>query len=174
MTGRVAAGLGGALAIASSLLLPFHTAGGYGRWIAGLFLVAAVLLSVASIDRASGFARDGRGRILRNLALLGAAGLVTGGAGLVGDVMERAFVTWEIVAVVATAVWWVALGVLGKARRVRVASLIAAALAVVAIVLHFTWEAQANAVPVRFAYVVWGPWGLVLASAPVSRPSGAA
>lgn len=163
--GRGAAGLGGASALAATVLLPFHLGGGLGTAIAAGFLAAGLLLGVASVELAARFPRDGRGRWLRNWAVLGAAGFAVSGAGLVADVVESPMVTAELVAVVAVAAWWVAAGrALASARPWFAGfSYLAALSAVAALAGQVVWEPAAGAVPARFAYALWGPWGLWLA-----------
>lgn len=167
------AAAGGMLALAASMLLPFHLGGGFGTWITAGFLTGGVLLGMASIAFAMRFPREGA-RMLRNWAVLGAAGFAVGGAGLLADVVERPIVTAEIVAVVAVAVWW---GAVWKrlegesvGRWFGRFSLLCAASALAAFVGQLVWEPPAGAVPVRFAYVLWGPWALWLAVDLVRRP----
>ncbi|HUP18340.1 MAG TPA: hypothetical protein VM778_00140 [Gemmatimonadota bacterium] len=159
--------LGGLLTLAATVLLPFHLGGGFGTLIAIGFLAGGLLLAAASIGFAGSFPRDSGGRWLRNWALLGAAGFAVSGAGLVGDVVDRARVSAEIVAVVAVAAWWLAVG-----WRLRAAkpgrgfgrfSLLCALASVAALAAEVAWEPPAGAVPARFAYLLWGPWGLWLA-----------
>ena len=168
-TGKVGAGAavaGGLAALAGSALLPFHGGGGLGEWIAGLFFVAGLALALASIELASRAPRTGSDRTgLRSWASLGAAGFVVGGAGLMGDVLERPIVAAEIAGVAAVAAWWVASGRAlrgGPAARLGTLSLVLAGLAMGALALQLAWSAPAGAVPARFAYTLWGPWGVWL------------
>lgn len=164
-----AAFVGGLSAIAGSALLPFHAEGGLGTWIAGLFLVAGLALAVATIELASRASRlAGEGVGIRSWAALGAAGFVVGGAGLVGDVIDQPIVAAEIAGVVAVVAWWVTAGRAlrsGPASALGAFSLLLAALALGALALQLVWEAPAGAIPARFAYVLWGPWGLWLGAA---------
>lgn len=161
----LAAATGGAAALAASVLLPFHLGGGLGDAIAGGYLLAGLLLALASIGFAARFPR-GTGA-LRSWAVLGAAGFAVGGAGLVADVVERPIVGWELAGVGAVAVWWTAvwwrLRGSGRGRWFGRFSLLCAASAAAALVGQVVWEPPAGAVPARFAYVLWGPWGLWLA-----------
>jgi hypothetical protein len=154
--------LGGMLSLAATLLLPFHLAGGLGVLVAGGFLAGGIALAIASL------ALGGRLRVpaARVWALLGAAGFVISGAGLVGDVVEHAFVHAEVVAVAAVALWWVVVwrGLRGRTLFAGF-SLLCAACAVGSLIGQVVWEPPAGAVPARFAYVLWGPWGLWLAAA---------
>ncbi len=154
--------LGGLLALAGTVLLPFHLGGGLGALITAGFLMGGVALAVASVTLA------GRLRVPGAWlwAILGAAGFVVSGLGLWGDVIERPLVRAEIAAVAAVAAWWLAVwrGFRGRSRFAFF-SLLCAACAVGAIVGQYVWEPPAGAVPVRFAYVLWGPWGLWLAAA---------
>lgn len=174
--GATSAIVGGLAALAASALLPLHAGGGMGTWIAGLFLVAGLALALASIELASRAARRGREREgvgLRSWATLGAAGFAVGGAGLVGDVVEQPIVAAEIAGVVAVAAWWLTAGRTlrcGPASALGTFSLLLAALALVAIALQLAWDAPAGAVPVRFAYVLWAPWGLWLGAALLRHP----
>jgi len=151
--------LGGLLSLAATVLLPFHLGGGLGTLIAVGFFGGGLALAIASLSLA------GRLHVPAAIvwALLGAAGFAVAGAGLVGDVVERPFVDAEIAAVVALAVWWAAVwrGLRGRTKLAGF-SLLCAACAAGAIVGQFVWEPPAGAVPVRFAYVLWGPWGLWL------------
>ena len=162
--GRGAALWGGLTALAATILLPFHLGGTFGTAIAALFMAGGLLLALASLRLANAL----RGRLIAASlwALAGAAGFFVSGAGLIGDVVERPFVTAEIAAVAAVAVWWLAVG-WGFRGRARFAffSLLCGACAAGAIVGQYVWEPPAGAVPVRFAYVLWGPWGLWLAAA---------
>lgn len=158
------AGLGGLLSLAATVLLPFHLGGGLGTWIAVGFLLGGLLLAGASI----GFAGSGGGGWLRFWAVLGAAGFAVSGVGLVGDVVDRPWVDAEIAAVVAVAVWWTA--VWWRLRGERPGrgfgcfSLLCAVSSLAALAAEVAWEPPAGAVPARFAYVLWGPWGLWLAA----------
>lgn len=172
MIGAGAAVLGGLAALAASALLPFHAGGGMGAWIAGLFLVAGLALALASIELASRAPRS-EGVGLRSWATLGAAGFAVGGAGLVGDVIGQPIVAAEIAGVVAVAAWWLKAGRAlraGAASALGTFSLLLAALALVALALQLAWDAPSGAVPARFAYVLWAPWGLWLGAALVRRP----
>ena len=155
--------VGGLLSLAATVLLPFHLGGVYGTAIGFLFLAGGILLAVASLPLGGMIAE--RVSSARLWALLGAAGFVVSGAGLVGDVIEQPFVRAEIAAVAALAVWWVVVW-WGLRRRTLFAgfSLLCAMCAVGALVGQVVWEPPAGAVPARFAYVLWGPWGLWLAA----------
>lgn len=170
--GRVGAGaaLGGGLAaLGGTALLPVHAGGGFGAWIAGLFLVAGLALSGASLDLGSRAPRaSGDGAGLRSWAALGAAGFVIGGAGLVADVVDHPIVAAEIAGVVAVAAWWVTAGRAlrrGPAAALGTFALVLAALALAALALQIAWDAPEGAVPARFAYALWGPWGVWLSIA---------
>jgi hypothetical protein len=180
LVGASAAFAGGLAALAASALLPLHAGGGMGTWIAGLFVVSGLALALASIELASRAPRRaGEGVGLRSWAVLGAAGFAVGGAGLVGDVIEQPIVAAEIAGVVAVAAWWLTAGRAlraGSASALGTFSVLLAALALVALALQFAWDAPEGAVPVRFAYVLWAPWGLWLGTALLRhpRPLGAA
>ncbi len=158
--------IGGALALASTVLLPFHLGGGFGAVIAVGFLAGGAMLGLASIRFAGSLAGGGG---LRVAATLGAAGFVISGAGLLLDVVARAYVPVEIAAVVAVAVWWLAVGWRLRAARPGRGfgrfSLLCGTAALAALAAEIAWEPPAGAVPARFAYVLWGPWGLWLARA---------
>ncbi|MGH7588805.1 MAG: hypothetical protein ACRELU_09450 [Gemmatimonadota bacterium] len=169
--GALAAGAGGLCALAASALLPFHAGGGLGGWIAWLFFAAGLLLAAASMAFAGRFPRHGSGG-LRSWAVLGAAGFAVSGYGLVGDLIESPLVTGEIAAVVALGLWWGAVGVLGRSRAPKFAafSFVCAAGAALSLLTQFVWTSPpAGAIPVRFAYVLWAPWGLALAAALADR-----
>lgn len=158
--------LGGAAALAATVLLPFHPGGGLGTLIAIGFLAGGVLLALASIDLATRLPRDSGGRWMRNWATLGAAGFFVAGLGLVGDVVERPYVHAELAAIAATAAWWAAVWWFLRNRRPKWFarfSLLLAVASIVALVGQVVREPPAGAVPARFAYVLWGPWGLWLA-----------
>lgn len=163
-TWRAAAALGGLLALAATVLLPFHVGRGLGTPIAAGFLAGGMALAIASLAVAR--AIHPRVRVALLWALVGAAGFVVSGAGLVGDVLERPFVQAEIAAVAAVAIWWIVvwLGFRGQTLFAGF-SLLCAVCAMAAIVGQYAWEPPAGAVPVRFAYILWGPWGLWLAAA---------
>jgi hypothetical protein len=158
---RAYAFLGGLLSLAATVLLPFHLGGGLGALITAGFLMGGVALAAASLALARSLRVPGAFL----WALAGAAGFVVSGAALWGDVIERPFVIGEIAAVAAVAVWWLAVwrGLRGRTRLAGF-SVLCAACAVGALVGQFVWEPPAGAVPVRFAYVLWGPWGLWLAA----------
>lgn len=169
--GALAAGVGGLSALAASALLPFHAGGGLGGWIAWLFLAAGLLLAAASMAFAARFPRYGSGGF-RSWAVLGAAGFVVSGYGLVGDLIESPLVLGEIAAVVALGLWWGAVGILARSRTPKFAalSLLCAAGSLISVLIHFLWsDPPAGAVPVRFAYVLWAPWGLALAAVLADR-----
>ena len=171
--GALAAGAGGLSALAASALLPFHAGGGLGGWIAWLFLAAGLLLAVASMAFAGRFPRHGSGG-LRSWAVLGAAGFAVSGYGLVGDLIESPLVTGEIAAVVALGLWWGAVGVLGRSCAPKFAtfSLVCAAGAALSLLIQFAWTSPpAGAIPIRFAYLLWAPWGLALAAVLADRSS---
>ena len=67
---------------------------------------------------------------------------------------------------IAVAAWWLVVW-LGLRRKTLFAgfSFLCAACAVASLVGQVVWEPPAGAVPARFAYVLWGPWGLWLAAA---------
>lgn len=159
------AALGGGAALAATVLLPFHLGGGLGTAIAIGFAIGGVFLGLASLATGRRFSRAGGGW-MRAAAALGAAGFVVSGLALVGDVVERPFVTGEVAAIAATAVWWAVVGRRTRREGTRFAgfSLLAAAGAGVALLGQVVWEPPAGAVPARFAYVLWGPWGLWLAA----------
>jgi hypothetical protein len=162
----LASGAGGVCALAASALLPFHAGGGLGGWIAWLFFAAGLLLAAASMAFAARFPRHRRGG-LRSWAVLGAAGFAVSGYGLVGDLIESPLVTGEIAAVVALGFWWGAVGVLGRSRAPRFAafSLLCAVGAALSLLIQFAWASPpAGAIPIRFAYILWAPWGLALAA----------
>lgn len=170
--GALAAGAGGLLALVASLLLPFHAGperlGGVplGTWIAWIFLAAGLLLAAASMAFSAHFPRHRSGG-LRSWAVLGAAGFTVSGYGLVGGVIERPLVTGEIAAVVALGLWWGAIGLLGRSRAPKFAvfSAVCAAGAAACLLTQLLWTTPpAGAIPVRFAYVLWAPWGLALAA----------
>jgi len=160
---RGAALLGGLLSLAATVLLPFHLGGTFGNAIGFLFLAGGIMLALASLSL-GGELRE-RVPAARLWAVLGAAGFVVSGAGLVGDVIEQPFVRAEIAAVAAVAVWWTLVG-WGLRRRTLFAgfSLLCAMCAAGALIGQVVWEPPAGAVPARFAYVLWGPWGLWLAA----------
>lgn len=111
--------------------------------------------------------------MLRSWATLGAAGFAIGGAGLMGDVIEQPIVAAEIAGVVAVAAWWLTAGRAlraGPASGLGTFSLLLAALSLVALALQFAWDAPEGAVPLRFAYVLWAPWGLWLGAALLRHP----
>lgn len=175
--GTLAAGAGGLSALAASALLPFHAGGGLGAWIAWLFLAAGLLLAGASMAFAASFPRHGSGG-LRSWAVLGAAGFAVSGYGLVRDLIESPLVMGEIAAVVGLGLWWGAAGVLGRSRAPKFAafSLLCAVGAALALLTQLVWTSPpAGAIPVRFAYVLWAPWGLALAAVLAERglPSSA-
>jgi hypothetical protein len=174
VVGAGAAFAGGLAALAASALLPLHAGGGMGTWIASLFLVSGLALALASIELASRAPRHAsRGVGLRSWATLGAAGFAVGGAGLVGDVIEQSIVAAEIAGVVAVAAWWLTAGRAlraGPASALGAVSLLLAALALVALALQFAWDAPEGAVPLRFAYVLWAPWGVWLGAALLRHP----
>jgi hypothetical protein len=164
--GALAAGAGGLCALAASALLPLHAGGGLGAWIAWLFFAAGFLLAVASMAFAGRFPRH-ESSGLRSWAVLGAAGFAVSGYGLVGDLIESPLVTGEIAAVVALGLWWGAVGVRGRSRAPKFAafSFVCMAGAALSLLTQFVWTSPpAGAIPVRFAYVLWAPWGLALAT----------
>ena len=174
--GAVAALLGGIAALAGTILLPIHAGGGLGAWIAGSFLFAGLALALASIDLGSRAPRSEPERAdrIRSWAALGAGGFAIGGAGLVADVIEHPIVSAEIAGVLAVAAWWVQSGRAlrrGSAGGLGAVSLVLAALALLALVLQLAWDAPAGAVPARFAYVLWGPWGVWLAASLRRNPA---
>ena len=171
--GALSAGAGGACALAASALLPFHAGGGLGGWIAWLFLAAGVLLAAASMAFAARFPRHGSGG-LRSWAVLGAVGFAVSGYGLVGDLIESPLVAGEIAAVVALGLWWGAVGVLGRLTVPKFAafSLVCAAGAALSLFVQLVWTSPpAGAIPVRFAYILWAPWGLALGAVLADRDS---
>lgn len=174
--GALAAAVGGLSALAASALLPFHAGGGLGGWIAWLFLAAGLLLAAASMAFAARFPRQGSCG-LRSWAVLGAAGFAVSGYGLVGDLIESPLVTGEIAAVLALGLWWGAVGALGRSRVPKFAalSIACAAGAALSLLTQFVWSSPpAGAIPVRFAYVLWAPWGLALAAVLADRRGAAA
>ena len=169
--GALAAGAGGILALVASVLLPFHAGGSQvaglpaGTWIAWLFLASGLLLAAGSMAFAARFPRHESGG-LRSWAVLGAAGFAVSGYGLVGDVIERPLVAGEIAAVVAVGLWWGAVGAFAREHSSKLAafSLLCAAGAAGALLTQYVWSSPpAGAIPARFAYVLWAPWGLALA-----------
>ncbi|MGH7558532.1 MAG: hypothetical protein ACREMD_12295 [Gemmatimonadota bacterium] len=178
--GALAAGIGGLSALAASLLLPFHAGSArlagveLDAWVAWLFLAAGLLLAGASMAFAARFPLHGSGG-LRSWAVLGAAGFAVSGYGLVGDLIESPLVMGEIAAVVALGLWWGAVGLHGRpqAPKFAVFSLVCAAGGAVSLLIQLLWTTPpAGAIPVRFAYVLWAPWGLALAAV-LSRPGNA-
>jgi hypothetical protein len=64
---------------------------------------------------------------------------------------------------------------LGRSRAPKFAtfSLVCAAGAALSLLIQFAWTSPpAGAIPIRFAYVLWAPWGLALAAVLADR-SGA-
>lgn len=178
--GALAAGIGGLGALAASLMLPYHAGSArlaeveLDAWIAWLFLAAGLLLAGASMAFADRFPRHGSAG-LRSWAVLGAAGFAVSGYGLVGDLIESPLVMGEIAAVVALGLWWGAAGAIGRARAPRFAvfSILCAIGAAASLVIQVLWTAPpAGAIPVRFAYLLWAPWGLSLAVV-LKRPASA-
>lgn len=169
--GALAAAIGGLAALAASLMLPFHAGSArlagieLGAWIAWLFLAAGLLLAGASMAFAARSPRHASAG-LRSWAVVGAAGFAVSGYGLVGDLIESPLVMGEIAAVIALGLWWGAAGVVGRSRAPKFAvfSILCAIGAAASLLTQVLWTAPpAGAIPVRFAYVLWAPWGLALA-----------
>lgn len=160
------AAIGAIFALLATILLPMHAGGGHGGWIAAGFLVAGVALAIASVGLGRQVTMNDRDGF-RSLATLGAAGFVVSGAGLLADVVWHPIVTSEVVAVMAVGLWWAAVWWRSKGHaRLAGFSLVCAVLVAVALVTQFTWRSvPPGVVPARFAYVLWGPWGLWLAAA---------
>ncbi len=153
---------GGLLALAATVLLPFHLGGGFGGWIAAGFLAGGFALGLASLALAKRFPR--RAVAFRSWAVIGAAGFLTSGAALLADVLDHRAVAAEVTAIVATAVWWVVVWRrLAGETRFADFSLLCAVSAGAALVAQALGLSPPGAVPARFVYVLWGPWGLWLA-----------
>ncbi len=170
-----AAYAGGTLALASTLVLVSHLAGRSGLLVGWGFALAAVALAVASVALGAGSALPRRARQLRSWAFLGAAGFLVSGMGLLADLADRPIVLTEVMAVLAVGAWWAMIGyhVLGRpnageleppktGRGFGYLSSAFAVLTIVAVGAQLILVVPAGAAPVRMAYVLWGPWGLVL------------
>lgn len=166
------------LALISTALLPLHLGGGAGALVGIGYGLAGVALAGASMGFGAHRLQPHRARQLRYWAPLGAVGFLVSGAGLLADVLDWPMVLSEVLAIVAVAAWWIATaahllsrvdqqpdgGILGGARALGYVSLVCAVLALAAVVGQLVWDAPIGAVPARFAYLLWGPWGLVLAT----------
>jgi hypothetical protein len=171
-----AALLGGVLAIAATVALFFHLAGRSGLVVGWGFALAAVALAAASVALGATPVLPRRARQLRSWALLGAAGFLVSGVGLLADLADWPIVLSEVMAVLAVGGWW-AMMAWHVLRKPNVMELDAqeserafgylsgafALLAIAAVGAHFMLEVPSGAAPVRMAYVLWGPWGLALA-----------
>lgn len=172
-----AALLGGFLALLSTVLLPLHVDGPAGALTGLGFALAG--LSLAGATMATG-ARDllpRRARELRYWALLGAMGFVISGLGLIAELFEWPILLSEMLAILAVGAWWLvmgghlvrsggprAAGVRGPGRAFGYFTILCAAAALLALAAQVLWQPAAGTVPARLAYVLWGPWGLVLAA----------
>lgn len=155
------AALGGAGALAVTILLPFHLGGAFGMALALGFLVSGAALALAS----TGYALGGdRSRGIRSGAALGAAGFFVSGLALLADVVARPLIMAEVLAALAVALWWAVLwrrlATAGRARWFRRFTLLAAAAGFAAAIGQTLLEPVPGAVPARFGTVLWGPWGL--------------
>ena len=162
--------------MASTGALFFHLAGRSGLVVGWGFASAAVALAAASIALGATEALPRRARRLRPWALLGAAGFLVSGVGLLADLADWPIVLTEVMAVLAVASWWAMIGwhmlrrpdaarldTESSGRGFAYLSGALALLAVAAVAAHFMMEVPSGAAPVRMAYVLWGPWGLALA-----------
>ncbi len=166
---------GGTLALLSAVALFFHLAGRSGLVVGWGFALAAVALAAASVALGARPVLPRRARQLRSWALLGAAGFLVSGVGLLADLADWPIVLSEVMAVLAVGAWWAMIGwhVLGRTngkepgsasgRAFGYLSSACAVLSIVAVGAHLMLDVPAGAAPVRMAYVLWGPWGLVLA-----------
>ncbi len=169
---------GGLLALVSTGLLPLHLGGGVGPLIGFGFALAGVALAGGSMAMGAGHLLPHRARQLRYWAILGAMGFLVSGLGLLADLADLPIIASEILAILAVVAWWlVVAGYLlsslavdadGTAPRggrlLGWVSLACALLAFAALGAQLVWDPPPGAVPARFAYVLWGPWGLALAS----------
>ena len=167
---------GGTLALVSTVALFFHLAGRSGLVVGWGFALAAVALAAASVALGARPVLPRRARQLRSWALLGAAGFLVSGVGLLADLADWPIVLSEVMAVLAVGAWWAMIRwhVLGRTngkepgsdasgRAFGYLSSACAVLSIAAVGAHLMLDVPAGAAPVRMAYVLWGPWGLVLA-----------
>ena len=167
---------GGALATGSTLMLLFHLAGRSGLVVGWGFALAAVALATASVALGAGPTLPRRARQLRSWAFLGAAGFLVSGIGLLADLADWPILLGEVMAVMAVGSWWAMIGyhVLRRpstnalhahasGRGFGYLSSAFAVLTIIAVAAQLMLEVPAGAAPVRMAYVLWGPWGLMLA-----------
>lgn len=176
--GAQAALVGGLSALGATALLPLHLLGeGSDLVMAVGFLVAALWLAPTSMALAGRMSR--RGRRVGSWAAAGAAGFVVSGAGLLADVLGVELVLSELLAVVAVGLWWgrIAAWALGEqsgadgppgtraeansSRALGWLTLVCACATGLALSVQLFASPSPGAVPARFAYVLWGPWGLV-------------
>ena len=185
LPGARAALVGGLLAALSTVLMPFHL-GGSGGILGGMgFAAAGFALAGASMALGANSELPQRARHLRYWALLGAMGFLISGAGLVADLLDWPILLSEILAVSAVAAWWLVVGgylafrpqpassagsVLVGGRALGAFSLICASAALAALALQVVWQAPDGAVPARLSYLMWGPWGLWLATRLARHP----
>ncbi len=178
-----AALFGGATALASTVALFFHLAGQSGLVVGWGFALAGLGLAAASVALGARPALPRRSRHMRSWALLGAAGFLVSALGLLADLADWPMMLSEVMAVLAVGSWWGAIGwhVLraghatspdrpAAGRGFGYLSSGFAALAVLAVGAHLVLEVPAGAAPLRMAYVLWGPWGLLLARRIASGP----
>lgn len=177
LPGARAAFLGGSLAIASSLLIPLHIGGGFGP-VKGLgFALAGLVLAGATMAAGAGHPLPHRSRELRYWALLGAMGFIVSGLALLAGLLDRSLLLSEVVAILAVGAWWLVVGghlvrshsrstadgsAAGAGRVLGYVSLACAGIVLVAVAAQLIGHPATGAVPARVAYVLWGPWGLVL------------
>ncbi len=178
-----AALFGGVAAVAATVVLFFHLTGSSGLLVGWGFAVAGLALAAASVGLGARPALPRRSRRLRSWALLGAAGFLVSAAGLLADLADWPMLLSEVMAVLAVGAWWAMIGwhVLSAAppaegdaptsgRAFGYLSSFCAILALAAVGAHLTLAVPAGAAPVRMAYVLWGPWGLVLARRMANGP----
>ena len=174
--GRFSALTGGLLALVSTALLPLHLEGGSGIAVGIGFALAGFALAASSLAVGALDTSSYRDRTLRSWSILGAVGFLLAGMGLLADLFGWQVLFTELLAIFAVGVWWGRLaqhlmGWGGASDGVRIfnrlagsVTLACAAAALLAFVVQFSWtDAPAGAVPARFVYLLWGPWGLVLA-----------
>lgn len=166
------------MALVGSGLLPLHAGGVLGGAIAVSFVCASMAMAVVTFYLGAAASLPHRHRQLRSWSLLGAVGFLISGIALVADLLSLPMVFSEVMAVLAVGAWWSSLGGsllargpeellhdAGVGRRgLAVGSLVAAAAAVVAVGVQLLGDASPGAVPVRLAYLAWGPWGLLAAA----------
>lgn len=172
-----AALLGGVFALISTVLLPLHLGGHAGTLVGVGFVLAALSLAGASMALGAHSLLPHRARQLRSWSLLGAMGFLVSGIGLIADLLDWPIVLSEVIAILAVGAWWCVVGgylllqvdrkpgagMLADPRLLGYLSLACAVLALATVLAQFLWEAPTGAVPARLAYLLWGPWGLVLA-----------